>query len=281
VPEFAGTLLTVKERPKVAKRPTLTASAARVKAAAAELTQAGLETLEPERLVAIDSSPAISEQLPPSKSLELPDAEPAPSEIAPAVAAAVVPKPKARRVAFGSTIPAKKPLVAKKPTIVPGKPKVAKTRTEKPNVEPTAAGQNAAAAKHSEAESKAPSVIAKLKEAHSFSWVPWIPIAAGIALASIAPQLHAFAAHWNPWGLRILFPFVQITALHEIGMSDELTRTLPQLMLYLQFPLEGLLVASNLRRGMRFSAAFGPVPALHFVCGLVIWIVALGQIKPL
>jgi hypothetical protein len=108
-------------------------------------------------------------------------------------------------------------------------------------------------------------------------WTSWLPIAAGIAISSVAPQLFALAGHWNPWGQRVLFPLVQLVGLHEIGMSDELARTLPQLMLYLQFPLEGLLVASNLRRGQNLSRAFGPVPGLHFVFALVLWIVALGS----
>jgi hypothetical protein len=97
----------------------------------------------------------------------------------------------------------------------------------------------------------------------------------------LAPQIHTLAALWNPWGLRILFPFVQLASLREVGMSDELTRTLPQLMLYLQFPLEGILVADNLRRGLRTVKAVGPIVPLHFVAGLVLWIVALGSSRPI
>jgi hypothetical protein len=117
----------------------------------------------------------------------------------------------------------------------------------------------------------------KIAPAQPSSWIYWAPVAIGIALGFMAPQLHARAAQWGPWGLRILFPIVQVAGLHAIGMSGELTRMLPRLLLYLQFPLEGLLVASNLRRGVKLAAAVRPVPALHFVCGLVLWIVALGS----
>jgi len=113
------------------------------------------------------------------------------------------------------------------------------------------------------------------------NWINFVPLAVGIALGFVAPQVHALAGHWGPWGLRAMFPFVQLAGLREIGMSDELTRTLPQLMLYLQFPLEGLLVAGNLRRGMRLSKAIEPIAALHLVCGLVLWLVSLGASRPI
>ena len=159
----------------------------------------------------------------------------------------------------GLTIPPVKerPKVAKRPTILgPTMP------AKKPLVKMKAAQKDEAQAPPS-------------------SWINWMPVAVGIALGCLAPQIHALAALWDPWGLRVVFPFVQLTGLHEVGMSDELTRTLPQLMLYLQFPLEGLLVASSLRRGMRFSAAVGAIPSLHFVAGLVLWIVALGSSRPI
>jgi len=106
-------------------------------------------------------------------------------------------------------------------------------------------------------------------------------LAAGIVLGFLSPQLHSLASLWDPWGLRIVFPFVQVLGLREIGIGDELNRSLPQLMLYLQFPLEGLLVAMNLRQGRSLAMAIGPLPGLHFVCGLVLWIVALGSLKPI
>lgn len=180
------------------------------------------------------------------------------AEAAPAQAAQAAP------LAPVSTIPPVKerPRVARKSTIAAAK----NTGT-------------AMAAKRPLGKTKAPAE--EKKPALATNWVNWAPLAAGIVLGFLAPQLHALAAQWEPWGLRIVFPVMQVLGLREMGMSDELTRTLPQLMLYLQFPLEGLLVAVNLRRGMRFAAAFGPIPALHFVCGLVLWIVALGAPKPL
>jgi hypothetical protein len=106
--------------------------------------------------------------------------------------------------------------------------------------------------------------------------VSWWPVAAGVLLGCLAPQLSSMLAPYEPWGPRIVFPFVQLAGLHEIGMSAELTRTLPQLLLYLQFPLEGLLTKSNLSRGVKLSSALGQLVFLHAVCIFVLWLVALG-----
>ena len=104
----------------------------------------------------------------------------------------------------------------------------------------------------------------------------WWPVAAGVVLGCLSPQLSALLAPYEPWGPRVVFPFVQFMGLHEIGMSAELTRTLPQLMLYLQFPLEGLLTKSNLSRGYRISSAVEQLVFLHALCAMVLWLVALG-----
>jgi hypothetical protein len=112
-------------------------------------------------------------------------------------------------------------------------------------------------------------------------WPSWYPLAVGILLGFLAPVLYSLVVLWAPWGPRIVFPLVQIVGLREIGMSDELTRTLPQLMLYLQFPLEGILVASNMRRGKGIAMSIVPIPALHALCTLMLWIIALGSSRPI
>jgi len=110
-------------------------------------------------------------------------------------------------------------------------------------------------------------------------WATWWPVAVGVALGCLAPLLRSLLVPYDPWGMRAVFPFVQFLGLHEIGMSDELTRTLPQLMLFLQFPLEGLLTKSTLSRGVKVSGALQQLFFLHFVSGLVLWVVALGTAR--
>jgi hypothetical protein len=167
-----------------------------------------------------------------------------------------------------------RPKVAKRPTIfaVPN---------PKPKLVPKSAAASVAAA-HVDAKPE-PKTVAKAESkpgAAPANWRSLIQLAIGILLAFLAPQILTLAIHWNPWGVRLVFPFVQLLALHDMGLSNELRRTLPQLMLFLQFPLEGLVVIGNLRRGKRFVQAAAPVVILHFMCVLVIWIVALGSQKP-
>jgi|SRR5208282_6714778 len=102
----------------------------------------------------------------------------------------------------------------------------------------------------------------------------WWPVAVGVALAFLSPMLRDLLAPYAPWGMRVVFPFVLLTGLHETGFSDELTRTLPQVMLLVQFPIEGLLTKFSLGRSTRLSSAIGHMIFLHAVCVLVLWLVA-------
>lgn len=104
----------------------------------------------------------------------------------------------------------------------------------------------------------------------------WWPLAAGAALGFLSPQMMNVVDGWDPWGVRVVFPFVQFCSLSDIGLSAEMTRALPELMLFLQFPLEGLLTVSNLHRGVKLSAAVTQLVFLHAVTALVLWIVAIG-----
>lgn len=101
----------------------------------------------------------------------------------------------------------------------------------------------------------------------------WWPVAAGLALALVAPLLRDFAAGYDPWGMRAIFPLALLCGLPETGFSDELKRTLPQAMIFAQFPLEGLLTKLTLSRGVSVSRAVKQLLFIHTVCMLVLWMV--------
>jgi hypothetical protein len=106
---------------------------------------------------------------------------------------------------------------------------------------------------------------------HSRGWKAWWPVCVGLALGVLSPWLRDLLAPFEPWGMRAVFPFVLLAGRHEIGLSDELTRTLPQLMLYLQFPLEGLFTKLTFSRGLKITGAIGQLFFLHAISALVLW----------
>ena len=105
-------------------------------------------------------------------------------------------------------------------------------------------------------------------------WKAWWPVFAGVLLAVFAPDLRNLALQWEPWGMRLIFPYVLLPGQREVGLSEELTRTMPQLMLYLQFPLEGLLTRLTFRRGIGLAGALGQLIFLHAIGALVLFLVS-------
>lgn len=289
--EILGTMPAIKLRPKVAKRPTIPAlppqkqslKAVQKPAAAKpdqivaqrpveEPRKSVLRSLIPfktaqpvEEPICAIALPAVPDALEPTKAAALavpfiPEITAVPAGPAGSTSSTIAAVSSALIV---STIPPvrERPKVARKSTIAASKPG------------PKAAAKKTTVKTEAAAKEKQPALAT--------NWINWAPLAVGIVLGFLSPQLHSLASQWEPWGLRIVFPLVQVLGLREIGIGDELNRSLPQLMLYLQFPLEGLLVAMNLRQGRSLAMAIGPIPGLHFVCGLVLWLVALGSLKPI
>jgi len=105
-------------------------------------------------------------------------------------------------------------------------------------------------------------------------WVSWWPVVVGVALGVAGAQVHRILAGLDPWAMRAVFPLALIMGLRETGLSEELRRNLPEIMVFLQFPLEGLLMRAMLRRGSRLTATLSQLAFLHGVCALVLWMVA-------
>ena len=100
------------------------------------------------------------------------------------------------------------------------------------------------------------------------------PLVIGLVLGMIAPWMKDQLVELGPWAMRAVFPFAVLAGRNEIGLSHELTRTLPQLVIYFQFPLEGLLTRYSLGKGANLRAALGQILFLHCICTLVLWLVA-------
>ncbi|HLH34058.1 MAG TPA: hypothetical protein VKX41_05245 [Alloacidobacterium sp.] len=95
----------------------------------------------------------------------------------------------------------------------------------------------------------------KKKKAASAGWLTWWPLVLGIAVTPLTVRAAGVMALAGPDALRMLYPWVQLVQTHLLGFPAEIASTLSQGMMYLQFPLYGLLMALILR-------AKGLVPAL-------------------
>jgi hypothetical protein len=89
------------------------------------------------------------------------------------------------------------------------------------------------------------------------------PLAGGLLLAALAPILQSellYVPHWVMW---IVFPFVVLTGRRDLGLNEQLTSTLPMVILYVQFPIEGLLTFLSLSRRAQVAVALAPAFFLH------------------
>ena len=109
-------------------------------------------------------------------------------------------------------------------------------------------------------------------------WAEYWPVAVGIVLSFFAPALRDIVAPFRPWGMWIVFPFVSIAGRPEFFMGDEMAILLQSLMLYAQFPLEGLLARIALKGNVTARGVLIQVLFFHTLCQIELWLVngALG-----
>lgn len=104
------------------------------------------------------------------------------------------------------------------------------------------------------------------------------PIGVGMLLAVCAPMLSDILAVFKPWGMWIVFPFAELCARPELHMGGGFQQMAPQVMLFLQFPLEGLMAKKFLKGRCTVSGVSGQVLLYHLLGATQLWLVwrALG-----
>jgi hypothetical protein len=103
----------------------------------------------------------------------------------------------------------------------------------------------------------------------------WWPAIFGILLAVIAPQILAKGIDvWGNVAERLIFPFVILAGRPEFGFGAELTRNLPQLVLYLTFPFFGFYASWNLRRRIRLSTTIVQIVFVNLISAFVLWLLS-------
>jgi len=100
------------------------------------------------------------------------------------------------------------------------------------------------------------------------------PVAVGAGLACCAPQLRDLVSPYEPWGMWILFPFVAIAKRPEMQFGGEISRMMPQIMLYAQFPLEGLLARIFLRKRVTLPGVARLIFFVHFLAAAELCLVS-------
>ncbi|HVU47215.1 MAG TPA: hypothetical protein VHD85_13880 [Terracidiphilus sp.] len=107
------------------------------------------------------------------------------------------------------------------------------------------------------------------------------PLALGLVLGVLAPHLRALLLRRDPWTMWVVFPFVLLAGRPEIHADAHLANVLPAAILYLQFPVEGLIVqwAMRQQRSVTVSGVAGRVLYLHYLCLLQLLMIsgAVGQ----
>jgi len=100
------------------------------------------------------------------------------------------------------------------------------------------------------------------------------PLAVGAGFAWYAPQLRDLVSPYQPWGMWILFPFVAIAKRPEMQFGGEISRMMPQIMLYAQFPLEGLLARIFLRKRVTLPGVARLIFFVHFLAAAELCLVS-------
>jgi hypothetical protein len=105
-------------------------------------------------------------------------------------------------------------------------------------------------------------------------WLTWWPLLLGIAVTPLTVRAAGVMALAGPDALRTLYPYVLLLQNHALGLPGELAANLSQWMMYLQFPLYGLLMSLLLRAKGILTAVIA-IAVLHFVA--VIMVIALAH----
>jgi hypothetical protein len=100
------------------------------------------------------------------------------------------------------------------------------------------------------------------------------PVALGVVLGAYGPVLRDLAAGYAPWAVTLLFPFSALVGERGLHLSWDATQTLAQLLLYAQFPLEGLLACMVLRHRVGLFKVAGQVICAHVLAVLYLGLVS-------
>jgi len=74
--------------------------------------------------------------------------------------------------------------------------------------------------------------------------------------------------------MRLVFPFVDLSGRHEWHLHGAIATILPRVMLYAQFPIEGLLAKFVLKSRVTLNGVAGQLFYFHFLGAAQLWMVS-------
>lgn len=97
-------------------------------------------------------------------------------------------------------------------------------------------------------------------------WPVWI----GVLLGLLAPGIKFVVQSFGPWCMEMVYPYVVLAQRPEVQVGH-ITSLLPGILLYTQFPLEGLFAYYVLRHTVRPAGVILEVAFLHSLGLLELW----------
>jgi len=101
----------------------------------------------------------------------------------------------------------------------------------------------------------------------------WWPLLLGIAVTPFAIHAASIMALAGPGALMTLYPWVVLLKSPALGLGNGFGENLSQLLIYIQFPLYGLLMALILR-SKSLWIALGAAAATHCAAMLVVFLIS-------
>ena len=106
------------------------------------------------------------------------------------------------------------------------------------------------------------SVRGRRRKKGGSSWVAWIPLVLGIAMTPVALRAASILALSGTGGLMLLYPFVEIVQNPVLHFPGAFADPVAQWIMYLQFPLYGLLM-TRIIKSKGFWIGLNVVVGLH------------------
>ena len=106
------------------------------------------------------------------------------------------------------------------------------------------------------------------------------PVGVGLLLAAFAPAMLAYLAAVFPGMEAAVFPLYALSNSTDLRLSGALAQSLPLILLYAQFPLDGLLARMFLSQRVTLTGVCAQVSCYHFL-GTVYVLLVSGAYVPL